>query len=119
MKHKLLVVDDERMIADSICRVSQKDFAASAAYSGTEAIKKISDGNFDIVLCDFLMSDLSGEEVLSWVVANHAKVKVVMMTAYGENSIHEQLMEKGASLVLSKPFEDIFLIPKILKDLLG
>lgn len=61
---RVLVVDDENLIADTICAIlNQHGFDAVAAYSGTQALASVRDIQPDIVLSDVLMPRMSGVEL--------------------------------------------------------
>jgi CheY-like chemotaxis protein len=50
--------------------------------------------------------------------ANRPQTKALLMTAYGDQQLKEDLHRRGAARVLSKPFDDILQFPKIVEDAL-
>jgi DNA-binding response OmpR family regulator len=61
---RVLVVDDERLITDTVCAIlNQNGFDASPAYSGSEALESARHSRPDIVLSDVLMPKMSGVEL--------------------------------------------------------
>ncbi len=116
---RILVVDDEKIISGSLQRVlSRAGHEVVVANNGIEAIRIISgDKNFQLLFLDLLMPEIGGGEVLDFAKKNIAGVQVLMMTAYGDLSVKEDLIKRGASRVLAKPFEDITLIPQLAAEI--
>ena len=65
------------------------------------------------------MNDISGEEILEWLSKNSPNTKPVIMTAYLSDDTKRNLLQKGARMVLAKPFDDILAFPTILRELLN
>lgn len=117
--YSVLVVDDEKMIAEAVGRIlTRAGHKVTVATSGIEALGELKKQKFDVAIMDLLMSELNGEELLDWIVANVTGTKILMMTAYGDAKLRQQLIDKGASDVLAKPFEDIFVFPKLVDGLM-
>jgi DNA-binding NtrC family response regulator len=115
---KIIVVDDERMIAEAIGRVlSRAGHEVSIFSSSLEALAEMQKSTFDVAILDLLMSELNGEELLDWLTANKPNTKVLIMTAYGDIKLRQILLEKGAKDVLAKPFEDIFAFASLVETL--
>src|SRR5262245_17650708 len=82
-KPRVLVVDD---VADNrevlTRRLVRRDFEVVEAVGGHDALTKIAEGNFDVVLLDILMPDLSGNEVLRRLRADpaYSDLPVIMVT---------------------------------------
>lgn len=116
---KILVVDDEKIISSSLERVlKRKGHLVSVANSGVEALLQLKDnGPFDVLVMDYLMPELSGADVLSQCRIKYPELKVLMMTAYGDQQVREELLSRGAAGVIHKPFEDILKIPELVERL--
>ncbi len=116
---KVLVVDDEKIISGSIARVLLRaGHEVNTAGNGIEALETLQHSRFDIVILDLLMPEIGGAEVLDWLHANVPATKVLMMTAYGDPQLKEDLHRRGATRVLAKPFQDILKFPLILEEAL-
>ena len=76
----ILVVDDERELADLYATWVGDDYAVRTAYDGTTALELV-DGEVDIVLLDRRMPDLTGDEVLESIREQEYDCWVVMVTA--------------------------------------
>ncbi|MFP4457638.1 MAG: response regulator [Clostridia bacterium] len=105
MAHKLLIVDDETNIRMTLKQCfSAEKYDIDMAVNGQEALKKITDNDYDVVLLDIRMPGLTGLEVLEKVRENNIDVDVVMMTAYGSVEKAVEAMKLGAIDFIGKPF---------------
>jgi len=105
MSNKILVVDDEKNIRTTLSTyLESSGFDVVLASDGEEALKKIKEESFILILLDIKMRGLSGMQVLEEMRKSGCKSNVVMMTAYGtiENAVES--MKLGALDFLSKPF---------------
>lgn len=92
------------------------------ANNGLEAIQQIEEAKndpYDLAFMDLLMPEIGGSEVLDIIRLKAPSTKVLMMTAYGDLSAREDLLRRGAILVLSKPFEDLTKIPDLVSEVLA
>lgn len=76
----VLIVDDERDIADVYAFQLEDSYQTRVAYGGTEALEKV-DADVDAVLLDRRMPDLSGDEVLEEIRNRGLSCSVIMVTA--------------------------------------
>ena len=80
MAAKVLVVDDERMIVKGLrFSLMQEGYEVDCAYDGEEAVSRIREKKYDIVLLDVMLPKLSGFEVLQQV-REFSDVPVIMLT---------------------------------------
>lgn len=119
-KAKLLIVDDELIMRESLAGWLQRDgHEVVTAASGEEALIKIKEMRFDILLVDIKMEGISGLEVLKNVKETDPDTAVVMITAYGSIQTAIEAIKKGAYDYLLKPFDPNelgVLIDKILEN---
>ena len=104
-KHKILVVDDEKVIRNGCHEIlTQEGFEAILAEDGELGLKMIEEEHFDVILLDLMMPGLSGFDVLSHVKELHPDTSIIVITGYAtiENSI--EAMKKGAFDFIPKPF---------------
>jgi DNA-binding NtrC family response regulator len=105
-KTKILIVDDEMIMRESLAGWLQRDgHEVASAASGEDAIKILQNSRFDILLVDIKMEGMSGLEVLRLVKESDPEVAVVMITAYGSISTAIEAMKNGAYDYLLKPFD--------------
>jgi DNA-binding NtrC family response regulator len=103
---QILIVDDERIMRDSLAGWLNRDgHAVETAASGEEALEIIKKKRFDILLVDIKMEGISGLEVLRQVTESDPDVAVIMITAYGSISTAIEAMKNGARDYLLKPFD--------------
>ncbi|MEJ2726167.1 MAG: sigma-54 dependent transcriptional regulator [Deltaproteobacteria bacterium] len=103
---KILIVDDELIMRESLAGWLQRDgHETDTAASGEEALEKLKDTRFDILLVDIKMEGMSGLDVLKQVKENDPDVAVVMITAYGSIASAIEAMKNGAYDYLLKPFD--------------
>jgi len=104
-KIKALVIDDERIVLDSVSRIlSEEDFKVDTAQSGLEGLKQAIERSYDIVLTDLRMPDVGGMRVLRDIKRAKPSLPVVMITGYGSVKTAVQAMKLGAAEYLQKPF---------------
>jgi len=103
---KILIVDDELIMRESLAGWLERDgHEIDTAASGEEALRKLKDTRFDILLVDIKMEGISGLDVLKQVKENDPDVAVIMITAYGSISTAIEAMKSGAYDYLLKPFD--------------
>lgn len=104
MAKKILVVDDEKLIVKGIrFSLEQDGMEVDCAYDGEEAMQKIKDKEYDIILLDVMLPKLTGFEVCQQV-REFSTVPIVMLTAKGEDMDKILGLEYGADDYITKPF---------------
>lgn len=104
MSKKVLVVDDEKLIVKGIrFSLEQDGMDVDCAYDGEEALQKIKDKEYDIILLDVMLPKLNGFEVCQQV-REFSGVPIVMLTAKGEDMDKILGLEYGADDYITKPF---------------
>lgn len=104
MAKKVLVVDDEKLIVKGIrFSLEQDGMEVDCAYDGEEALQKIKDNSYDIILLDVMLPKLNGFEVCQQV-REFSSVPIVMLTAKGEDMDKILGLEYGADDYIIKPF---------------
>jgi DNA-binding NtrC family response regulator len=103
---KILIVDDELIMRESLAGWLERDgYAVQTAPSGEDALEKLTETRFDILLVDIKMEGISGLDVLRHVKENDPDVAVVMITAYGSIPTAIEAMKRGAYDYMLKPFD--------------
>ena len=107
MKGRILVVDDERAIGIAIQRLfSARGHAVDAVLSGREALARLAEHAYHLVITDLSLQDVSGMDVLRWVREHAPETAVVMITAFGSEKIAVEAMKLGAADYIPKPFDN-------------
>ncbi|MCK5100205.1 MAG: universal stress protein [Desulfobacteraceae bacterium] len=115
-KYKILVVDDELSLRDSLKEwLEEEGFSTGMAESGQQALDMLEKEEYHLMLTDIKMPGMDGVELLNRAKRNHPDLGVVMMTAYATIDTAVYAMKVGAYDYLIKPFDPELLIPKILK----
>jgi DNA-binding NtrC family response regulator len=105
LEKRILVVDDDSLMKDFLKEtLSRSDYMVDLASSGDEALDKLKQREYDVIVSDIRMPKLGGMELLKAAKENSPDIKVVMMTAYGtvENAV--EAMKLGAFDYIMKPF---------------
>ncbi len=101
---KVLVVDDEKLIVKGIKFSLEGDgMEVECAYDGEEALAKIKENNFDIVLLDVMLPKLDGFEVCK-AVREFSNVPIIMLTAKDSDMDKILGLDYGADDYITKPF---------------
>ena len=101
---KILIVDDELAIRESLRIILQQDYEVLAVSSGAEALEKMREGGIDLVLLDVIMPGLDGIQLLERMKSEY-DIPVIMITAANTIKTAVQAMKLGAYDYLSKPFD--------------
>ncbi|HEY3568962.1 MAG TPA: sigma-54 dependent transcriptional regulator [Thermoanaerobaculia bacterium] len=106
-RNRLLIVDDEASLVDFLSILFQGEgYDVATARSVEEARKSLERSTFDLVLCDILMPDGNGLDLLREIKSqNGAAPQVIMMTAYTSTKSAIEAMKLGAVDYVSKPFD--------------
>ena len=121
MTLKILVVDDASFTRDLIKRTVRQQFPASAveeAVNGRKAQQMLAKSQFDMILCDWEMPEMTGVELLKWCreQGNYKKedIPFIMITSRGDKSNVVEAVKSGVTDYLGKPFSSEQLVNKIL-----
>jgi two-component system, OmpR family, copper resistance phosphate regulon response regulator CusR len=110
----ILVIEDEKKIADSLKQgLNENSFCVEVAYDGRSGLGLFADGNFDMIILDLNLPDISGYEVSKEIRANNSKVPIIMLTALSTVDDKVEGFESGADDYLVKPFDFKELIARI------
>ncbi len=102
---RVLVVDDEPVVASSMRRaLNRRGFRVDEAFSGNDALNRILNQMYDLVLLDMRMPDSSGLELLPTIKKHRPKLPVVMVTGYASIDTAVEAIQRGASDYMAKPF---------------
>jgi DNA-binding NtrC family response regulator len=100
------VVDDEQNIRRMLVRVlSSEGFIVKEAINGLEALQRLEDENYSLVLLDLKMPELNGIETLLKIREYDLNLPIIMMSAYGSITEAVEAMKLGVVDYLIKPFD--------------
>jgi DNA-binding NtrC family response regulator len=114
MQEKILVVDDEDIIRQSLSFILSKEgYFVEEAANGKEACDKLKEDSFDLVITDLEMPVMKGTELLEEIKKLDIKTSVVVVTAFGSLDTAIKALRSGASDYILKPVEFDELLIKI------
>ncbi|MBU0983760.1 MAG: response regulator [candidate division Zixibacteria bacterium] len=102
-RQTILIVDDEEIIRDFLSEVLE-DYDISVACDGDEAIDKLRQKKYDLVITDLRMPRVPGEEVVKAAKEIDPNTKVIVVSGYSSLYTVSQSVNNGACAFLSKPF---------------
>jgi two-component system response regulator (stage 0 sporulation protein A) len=115
---RILIADDNRDFCELLKEFfsQQEDFELlGIAYNGLEAVQMIQENNPDILVLDIIMPHLDGIGVLEKLLNSNTvnKLKIIMLTAFGQESVTQKAVELGADYFILKPFDFNILASRI------
>ncbi len=104
-KKRILVVDDEPFVCDAVKMMLAFDgHDVETANSGKDALRLFAKGKFDIIITDFAMPVMKGDELAAAIKAQAPDQPIVMITAYAEMLQSSDNPLTGVDSIISKPF---------------
>ena len=104
-KRNILVVDDEPLVCDAVKMMLDFDgHVVATANNGKDALALFEQSKFDLIITDFEMPGMKGDELAAAIKARAPKQPVVMITAYSEMLQASGNPLTGVDFVISKPF---------------
>ena len=106
MKNRILVIDDQELMRESLCEtLARAGYDVDAAPSGGEGIERFEGERFAAVITDLKMPDVSGMTVLARVQEVGPETPVIVITGHGSIENAVEAMKKGAFDYITKPFQ--------------
>jgi two-component system, OmpR family, response regulator VicR len=108
---RVLVVDDEVEVAKALRRLLRRDFEVELAFSGPEALTKLAEKPFDLVLSDFRMPQMNGAELLAEVRKRQPLCLRLILSGFADlDSVLASVNEGEVCRFLKKPWDDVELV---------
>ena len=105
-KRKVLVIDDDRGHAETLAEVIEKEgHECTLAFNGTDGIAAVDREDFDIIITDLVMNDLSGLDILRRAKGKSPESEVIIVTGYASEETAIEALDEGASDYIAKPFK--------------
>lgn len=102
----VLVIDDEKGLRDMLSyALTRRGFRVQAVESGGKGLEAARAGEHDAVLCDIMMSDMSGLDVLAALKKERPSTEVILATGFPSSESAEQAASLGAFAYLAKPYD--------------
>ena len=107
MNPRVLVVDDDRLVADTICLIYKANgFDSEARYSAMEGLERARSYEPNLMLCDVTMPEISGLQLADSVAELLPETRMLLLSAYSSNAAHVQAHSRYSRRplkLLSKP----------------
>jgi DNA-binding response OmpR family regulator len=111
---RLLIVEDERELAETLRKgLIAEGFTVDMAHTGRDGLWSATEHNYDAILLDIMLPELSGYEVLKRLRAAEKWTPVLMLTAKDGEYDEADAFDLGADDYLSKPFSFVVLIARL------
>jgi len=104
-KH-LLIVDDETALREAIAeRLADHDFIVEQAGSGEQALQRLTDFAFDILITDLRLPGIDGAKVIESALERYPEIIAIVITGYGTVKDAVEAIKRGAADFITKPFQ--------------
>ncbi len=104
-KH-LLIVDDEKGLREAVAeRLADHGFVVEQADSGEEALRRLADFAFDVIITDLRLPGIDGRQVLDAALERYPEIVAIVITGYGTVKDAVDAIKRGASDFITKPFQ--------------
>lgn len=101
---RILIVEDDSNINQMVYEMFNKcGYKCTSAFSGTEALLRMENSNFDLIILDLMLPGMPGDEVLK-NIREKSKVPVIVLSAKDELDTKVDLLKLGANDYMTKPF---------------
>jgi DNA-binding NtrC family response regulator len=105
-EYRVLLVDDEEEFVSALSeRLRLRGIEADSALNGEEALARLVEKEFEVVILDVLMPGLGGLEVLRQIKTTHPNTQVILLTGHGSTREGIEGMRLGAFDYLIKPVD--------------
>lgn len=116
--HQILIVDDERDLAESYAYfLKRAGYQADTAFSGEEALELLARRDYAMVITDLKMPRMTGLSLLKAVKSKDPDIEVVVITGFPEVETAVEAMRQGALDYITKPFAEEALLERVEKGL--
>ena len=114
LKAKVLLVDDETdFLATLAERLESRGLKVNTAASGEDAVRKVDDQSYDLIILDLAMPGIDGLETLKRIKAKQPDAEIIMLSGQGSIKTSIEAMKLGAEDFIEKPVNITDLMAKI------
>ena len=115
-KIEIMVLDDEEIVGKRLKTALEKsNYEVEIFRDSQQAVARIAEKEFDIVVTDVRMEGIGGMEVLEHVLERSPRTKVILITGYATVEVAREALTRGAFDFIAKPFKPDALREVILK----
>ena len=103
--YRILVVDDEPTVCKAIeMMLNYYGHEVQTAADGAAALAQFDAGQFDLVITDYLMPQMKGDQLVTLMKQRRPEQRIIMATAFAEDFLSRGKPTGGVDYVLTKPF---------------
>jgi DNA-binding NtrC family response regulator len=103
---RILIVDDEKIVCERLSAEMERAGYEVEAFTGSsEAMQRISEKPFDLVITDIKMRGPTGMDLMRFVTEHYPQTKVIMITGFATVETARQALKGGAIDFIAKPFK--------------
>ncbi|SDJ24789.1 response regulator transcription factor [Salimicrobium halophilum] len=103
---RILIIEDEQKIARVLeLELTHEGYEVSKAYDGLEGLRLYREQEWDLILLDIMLPEMSGRDVLRRIRSGDEETPVIMLTAMGEVKDKVEGLDLGANDYVTKPFD--------------
>ncbi len=109
MKKQILIIDDEK----NLCKLlkmnleSSREFTVTTAYTGEEGLELVKEKKFDLVITDFKLPGISGQEVVAGLKQAKTNVPVILFSIYHDDFVTiDRSFRKNIDGIITKPISN-------------
>jgi len=100
----VLIIDDDKDICLVLSKfLSKNNYQVNVAHTGEQGLRELRAADFDVVLCDYRLPDISGVELLQKIKVLNPAVAVIIITGYSDVKTAVETFRYGASDYVTKP----------------
>ena len=111
---QILIVEDDEAMREFLCQaISRSGYYVEAVHDGTEALRRVEESQFDLLLTDIRMPGLDGLELARLARRRYPDLRVLLVTAYVQDALGATDLGGAGVDVLSKPFNLNELIDRV------
>ncbi|GAC1440670.1 MAG: response regulator transcription factor [Sediminibacterium sp.] len=104
-KANILLVEDEENLHEALkLNLEMEGYEVTSAFNGSEALKKIDNEYFDLIIMDIMLPEVDGISVTESIRVNNNEVPILMLSARNSSADRVLGLKKGADDYLTKPF---------------
>ena len=114
---KALIVEDDKILSDTIKQCIEKKYSVEQAYDGYEGYMFAKENIYDIIILDLMMPEMDGITTLKCLreKPQTSLIPVIIMSAKVQEAEIEEYKQQDILGVISKPFDPTQLVPQILE----
>jgi diguanylate cyclase (GGDEF)-like protein len=117
-KEPVLVVDDDERVGEVLGELlSALDFPSEASFSGNEALKKIGEKEYSVLLVDMKMPEMDGFELIRRARETRPDLNIIAMTGYADEYRYVDIINSGANDFIKKPIDTGELEAKLIRNI--